>query len=272
MSDELEVQKGYLPVAFTICPLPYKKQGKEFIREYGKYRAVMYSSRGVPYGKMGRSVLSLITTTAILQKHGHIELGNITDTLRKLDMECRGGARGTASRVTETFRQFGSLFVSNESDISTGTLGGIRIENLAFSDHMELYWNQKTKDDNLPTLFENFIDLSPRCLEVMQRHSFPIDILKYNSIQSPRGQDVYGWIVRRLYGINEKTFISWDSLYGQFADSIDRRKKPEFRKEFVEHMLLVKEIFPEAQLQADEKGITLSPSQSHIAPKNVGYL
>jgi len=272
MSDELEVQKGYLPVAFTICPLPYKNSGKEYIRAYQKYKMILSSSRGVPYGKAGRSVLSLITTQVILQKHGRIDLGSITDTAQKLGIAVTGGKTGSIKRITDTFHQFGSLMITNETDTSVGTVGGVKLGNLLFSKELSLYWNKKKTDEKLPSLFENYMVLTPETVEIIRKHSFPIDILKYNSIQSPRGQDIYGWVVRRLYGIKGKEFISWNCLYGQFTDSIDSRKKAQFRKEFIEHMLLVKEIFPEARLQAEDKGITLSPSQSHIAPKNQGYL
>jgi hypothetical protein len=273
-----EKQVGYFPSLFVFCPLPYKNSGNVFIREYGKVTYKMYTAgKGVPYGKIGRSVLSLLTTQAVLQNDRHIELGCISDTARKLGIvNTTGGKTGNIGRITETFRQFGELVIANESTIRQGEIEGFKIgKKLVITDEMELYWNTKKRDEEetLPSLFENYMNLTHDFYTFIRKNAVPVDIVAYTKMQSPRAQDIYSWVVRRLYGLKESTTIPWSALYGQFADGIDRRKKPEFRKDFTNALLLAKAIYPEARIQADDlAGIRLSPSPAHIDPKNLGYV
>lgn len=275
MIDE-EKQIGYIPSLFVFCPLPYRNSGNSFIREYNGVKYKLYTAeRGVPYGKIGRSVMSLITTQAILQQGQRIELGCISETARKLGIaNTTGGKFGNIGRIANTFRQFGELVIANETLIKRGEVEGFKQgKKLVVTDEMELYWNIKKTDETLPSLFQNYMNLTTDFYNFIRSNAVPVDIVAYTKMQSPRAQDVYGWVVRRLYGMREKVTLPWSSLYGQFADNLDPRKRPDFRKDFVEALLLAKAIYPEAKIEKDDlKGITLSPSQLHINPKNIGFI
>lgn len=266
---------GYVPAIFVVCPLPYRNQGDTYTRSYGKVEVKMYSAKGIPYGKMGRCVMSLITTQAILQQSPHIELGGITDTFAKMDIQLTGGKTGSIKRVTESFEQFARLFLTNTVDIRDSPMNGYMTSNLRIAEKIELYWNGKDKDlSSQKGLFSNILDLSPEYYEVMKKSAVPIDIVQYNAIQSPRTQDIYAWVVRRMFGLSEKVTVPWEPLYGQFADKkLDPRKYPDFRDDMEQSLLLVKEIYPESKVVMDVRnGITLAPSPSHIKPEKKGFV
>src|SRR5208283_3911103 len=69
---------GYIPSVFVFFPLPYRDPKMEqFSKTIRDHRITLMSRIGCPYGKIGRSVLSLITTQVVQKQTAHIELGSI---------------------------------------------------------------------------------------------------------------------------------------------------------------------------------------------------
>ena len=75
--------------------------------------------------------------------------------------------------------------------------------------------------------------------------------------------DVYVWLAYRLHSLEKPTSVSWPALYNQFGAGFELIRK--FRVTFKENLALALAAYPAAHVEADEKGLTLYPSDPPVA-------
>lgn len=263
-----------IPVATIFFPLPYRESGKEVVKEVSNAKMIYSSRAGVPYGKTGRSVMSLLSTYALIQDSRKVELGHVSEVFRKLGLDVTGGKTGSVGRVSEQFNRIFNLDMIVEAKKQDKDFHGLIAKRLVVAEEIELFWSEKDKEGIIP-LFKNTFTLTQTFFEYLKKHVVEVNLETYLKFQSPRDQDWYAWIVRKMWGVNKSdrvNLISWENLYEQFGP-IDRRKKPEFRKDMQEFLLgIVSTVYPELRVRITEEGVQLTPSPLHIPEDKKGYV
>jgi Plasmid encoded RepA protein len=101
----------------------------------------------------------------------------------------------------------------------------------------------------------------------------PIDLRAVRGLkQSPMALDTYFWLTYKMYSLNNpfRHPILWDSLREQIGCEYPGTAKGvmDFRKKFTKHLQKVLLVYPKANVEVGAKGITLSPSPTHV-PKRM---
>jgi len=262
-----------VPVVMTFFPLPYQDKGNLFVRGYPNAKMIYSSHTGVPYGKSGRTVMTLLVTDALLQDSRAVNLGHVTELFRRINQPVTGGKTGTVTRISDQFNRVFGLDMIVEATCSDKDWHGIRAKKLVVAEEMELFWSAKDKE-SLPSLFTNRFTLTEAFFTYIKSHVTEVNLEAYLNMQSPRDQDWYAWIVRRMWGINQadkQTMIPWENLFEQFGP-IERRKKPEFKNDFKEFLVNISPLYPELKARLSDDGLTLIPSPLHIPEEKKGFV
>jgi len=276
MNEPAPVSTAMVPIIFTHFPLPYRNPGTRFERVYPEGKMLIESRSGVPYGKSGRSLVSLITTQAVLQGSRKIELGHVTEAFRRMGQVVSGGKLGTVQRISDQFQRFYTTIISLELRIDKGEgFRAFRGKQMLLAEEMELYWSAKEKDLAAPGLFQNTVTLSQPYFDYVQDHSTPVDLITFHSLQSPLDQDWYAWLSRKLFVAlksDKESLVPWESLYLQFGLKDPRRKGAEFRKDFADFMVFILTKHPEARVKLREDGVSIIPSTLIIPEDHKGFV
>jgi hypothetical protein len=262
-------------------PFPYNNPGNAYERKYGDYllRYISLNEKGVPYGKRVRSLMSLITSLAVVNNSDFIDLGRVTEAADKIGIDDLNTKM--INRLIDTIHQLGGMAISTTSKKVIRGYPILTQENMLIADKVQLCWGYKKrseKDKFQPELFGavNYIKLSNNFYKIINNNAIPVDIVAYNSLSMVE-QDLYAWLTYKTHNIYVKglknDFIKWDyGLYEQFSDNVDPRKKPDFRKEIQKKILKIKtQIYPDLQTEVDiskEGGILIKPSALHIKPND----
>jgi hypothetical protein len=282
--DAHKIELGYYPHFFVLLPFPYQDpHSMEFTRKYGDFSLSFTSRYGVPSGKAPRSLISLITTKYVLQhndimdaeKRRVIVLGNVTDAARQMGYaSVRGGVRGSGSKINKALEQMLVIMLDTASVKVIGQYKCLRGKNIRLFDDYEVWWNIAQKSEK-PQNSESFVRISPEFEEIILNHAVPVDINVYNSL-SAREQDLYAWAVRRVFAINkgkrQDVQIPYDLILPQFFDKIDRAHKTRLKNELRTSLVGIKKIYPELNIESDDKGLILRPSRLHIEQDATGYV
>lgn len=272
MSD---TPRTWVPVVFTHFPLPYRNPGTRFERAFPEGKMVIRSDNGVPYGKSGRSLVSLITTQAILQGSRKIELGHVTEAFRRMGQNVTGGKTGSVQRIQDQFQRFYSTILSLELRVEREDgFRAFRGKQMLLAEEMELYWSAKDKEVMTPGLFTNTVTLSQPYFDYIRDHSTPVDLLTFHSLQSPLDQDWYAWLSRKLFVAlksDKESVVPWDSLYAQFGP-VTPSNRFKFRKNFEEFMLFILAKHPEVRVKIREEGVSIVPSTLIIPEDHKGFV
>ena len=79
--------------------------------------------------------------------------------------------------------------------------------------------------------------------------------------------DVYAWLAQRLHRIppGKPQQITWVAMYEQFGQGFARLR--DFRRNFLQTLHQVHAAYPQARIEADEVGLTLSQSPPPVPPR-----
>ena len=260
----------FIPTPFVFCPLPVRDPKlKEWERVTGNSSMNLISSKGIPFGKWGRISLTLLITEALRSGNKELELGKVGEVLKSVGQSSTGGQGGSITRITDQMRRIGSTYIefsTLQEDIDTFHEKSF---NVGIADEIELYWGKRDNDIQ-STLFQNRILLSDRFYDLIDKHSIPVDLNIYTSM-NPLEQDIYSWLIRRMYGLRKTTVVKWEHLYTQFGENITPTAKPRFRERFKKALYEVThKSYKTAKIKVLPEGIKLSPSPLSI--KNEGRI
>lgn len=287
---------GFMARALVIATMPYKDPKVDaFTRTNGDFRLRIVAGYegGVPYGIYPRLLMSWVTTEAVIKGSPVIELGDSLRMFLREVLELRssgGGARGSATRVSEQMKRlFGSLVTAQY----TGGLDkrGFTLRNVLIADDLDLDEQEmldldseaaggiKTGDENQlwtpqgeheAGQWRSQVRLSKRFFEECVTNPVPIDLRAYKSLRgSPLAMDVYTWLTYRMsYTQRRSRPIRWESLMMQFGSNYSTndlgQAVRDFKKAFLSALKVVREVYPQAELEVHENGLVLLPSRPHV--------
>lgn len=253
---------GFMARTLTQATMPHRKAaGNEFVRRNGSFELTILSpsSIGLPYGSIPRLLLSWMTTEAVRTRSPVLELGpTLSAFMAELGLARRGGERGDITRFrNQTMRLFCST-VSCRYEDKTHDVGG----NLNIVEKYSLWWNPKTPDQ-MP-LWKSTVTLGNSFFNQIIDRPVPIDMRALKALKrSPLALDIYCWLTYRLSYLRKPTEIPWATLKMQFG--ADYTHTRQFKAAFLEHLRAVLVIYPEANVEDGERGLSLKPSKPHVA-------
>ena len=256
---------GYMARALVQATMPHSRPDtNEFERRNGAFTLIMVapSRIGLPYGVVPRLMLAWMTTEVVRTKARELELGDsMSDFMRQLDMVPTGGRWGSISRLREQSRR---LFTTSVSCLYDNTQAsgeaGFRI-----ADRHLLWWDPQQPDQR--SLFNSTVTLSERFYEEVRTSPVPIDMRAMKALKkSPLALDVYFWLTYRLSYLRQYRVIPWAALQLQFGTGYrtDAHGRRDFKRAFLRELKKVALIYPKAKVAAEEGGLALKPSATHI--------
>ena len=212
-------------------------------------------SVGVPYGSRARLILLYLQSEALRTNNREIELGrSLHAWLRRLGIPIGGKSmrdvRDQAERLSRCRMSF---------TIKQGNRTGLVNQNL-------LDTSMFVEDDSAQnSLFIETAMLSEMFFNQLKKHPVPIEEAAVRQIaNNSMALDVYCWLAYRLHALTEPTPISWRALHQQFGRAVKRLDH--FKDQFKETLALAMAVYPDAELEVHERGVTLKPSHPPVAP------
>jgi hypothetical protein len=252
---------GYMCRSLVQATLPHKKaKGNEFIRKNGSFTLSLYAPGdvGLPFGSIPRLLIAWIATEAVRTKERELILGNnLSDFMRQVGYEPRGGKRGDITRLKNQMERLFSCYIScsyTDKELS-------QRKNLLIADEYKLWWEPKQPDQ--VSLFTSSVTLSQRFFEELTTSPVPIDLRALKSLKrSPMALDIYSWLTYRNSYLKRATVIPWEALQTQFGS--EYKRTIDFKISFLEQLKKVHLVYPEARVSENENGLLLKPSPTHI--------
>ena len=201
---------------------------------------------GVPYGAYARMVLIALQSEALECNSAFVELGETAyDVLRRLGLPDGGKVADLALEQLEKIVRCKVSF-----RIGTDSKG------LEINERLVEAFEYDTGGGRT---FIRRLKLSKAFFESLKRHPVPIDRDAAVRIRnSPMALDIYLWLAYRLPALEKEAKISWTALWRQFGAGIATMRF--FKRPFAENLELARSIYPTAQFQLTDSGITLRPS------------
>lgn len=252
------------------CGIPYKNPGDD-VREWDRTQgnAVLrieagsaldvtghFVKLGLPYGEKPRLVLIHLASEAVRTGEPNIDVeDSMTGFARSLRIETNGHhlrmlkdqlARLASATVRMGFVEEGRAVQFNTQIVSAFDL-----------------WFPKQPDQRV--LWPSTVRLSEEYFQSLGRHAVPLDHRAVGALaSSSMALDTYVWLAQRLHRISTRKpqFIAWDSLHQQFGQGFARVR--DFRRCFLQTLRHVQSAYPDARLDADEKGVSLYNSKPPV--------
>lgn len=255
---------GFLGRTLTQATMPHRKlAGNEFTRRNGFLQLTILapSSVGLPYGSIPRLLLSWMTTEAVRTRSPVLELGpTLSAFMAELGLACRGGERGDIARLRNQITRLFCSTVYCLYEDKTRDVG----KKFIITDSYNLWWDPKTPD-HMP-LWKSTVTLGDRFFNEIIDRPIPVDMRVLRVLKrSPMALDIYCWLTYRLSYLRKPTEIPWAALQMQFGADYGRER--DFKAAFLEHLMAVQVLYPEAQVEEGERGLLLKISKPHVGQR-----
>ncbi|MBK1660208.1 replication protein RepA [Paracraurococcus ruber] len=212
-------------------------------------------SVGVPYGSRARLILLYLQSEALRTNSREIELGkSLHAWLRRLEIPIGGKSMKDVRDQAERLSRCRMTFT-----IKQGNRTGLVNQNL-------LDTSMFVEDDTTQgSLFIETATLSEMFFQQLKKHPVPIEETAVRQIaNNSMALDVYCWLAYRLHALLEPMPISWRALHQQFGRAVKRLDH--FKEQFKETLALALAVYPDAEVDMHERGVTLRPSRPPVAP------
>ena len=212
---------------------------------------------GVPYGSRARLILLFLQSEALRTNSREIELGrSLRAWLSRLGIPIGGKSfkdvREQAERISRCRLSFhvqaaGRAGLVNQNIVDTAMFMG-------------------ADDPAQGSLFVDTVKLSESFFEQLKRHPVPIEESAIKALSNnSMALDVYCWLTYRLHVLQSPKPITWKALQSQFGNGY--RGLHHFKPRFLENLNLACAVYPGANVEVDERGLTLKPSRPPVAPR-----
>jgi len=256
------------------CGIPYKNPG-DHVREWDRKqggaalrieagsaidpRAGEFVHLGLPYGEKPRLVLIHLASEAIRTASPIVDVeDSMTAFARSLGMETNGhhlkGLKQQLARLAASTLRMGVVEEGRAVQVNTQIVSAFDL------------WFPKQPDQRV--LWPSSVRLSHEYFESLGRHAVPLDHRAIAALSgSSMALDAYVWLAQRLHRMpgRKPQFVAWTSLHEQFGQGFSRVR--DFRRQFLHTLRQVQAAYPTAQVEADERGMTLHSSRPPVAPK-----
>jgi hypothetical protein len=254
---------GFVARAMVQATLPHSRvDGTYFQRKNGHFTLTILAPPeiGLPYGTIPRLLLAWLTTEAVKTQSRDIELGDsLSGFMRELDIVPTGGRWGSITRLkNQTKRLFGS---SISAIYEKGN--GMAMLNQSVAEKAIFWWDSHPDQAGL---WKSAVTLSePFFREVIDR-PIPIDMRAVKALKkSPMALDIYTWLTYRASYLKEPATIPWQALALQIGGNYTHLRN--FKIAFLSELKKVILVYPKVQVDADEVGLIIKPSLTHISRK-----
>jgi hypothetical protein len=215
-------------------------------------------SIGVPYGSRARLILIYLQSEAIRTNSRDIELGkSLHAWLRRLGIPIGGKSmkdvRDQAERISRCRMTF---------QIKQGNRTGLVNQNILDTS----MFVEEEQDQG--SLFIETATLSELFFNQLKKHPFPVEEAAVRQLaNNSMALDVYCWLAYRLHHLTEQTPVGWRALHQQFGRGIKRLDH--FREQFRDTLALALAVYPDAEVEVHDRGVTLKPSRAPVSPRLV---
>lgn len=291
--------RSYLPTSFVVAALPLKRINKSvFERKYNDITlSLQGGTNGVPFGKYGRLLLSILTTHAVVKDNLNSD-GSLTVEYKSMSafLEDLQLPRQRSQSIKEQLELFSSCQFWYKEKIKKN-----KVQKDLFSEYMDT----KNMDDTVNCVIINtgsinFIDayqradieseggaylgsvklsvtLSQKFVTLVKNHAIPIDYTTYKDITSPLGKDIYVWLTYRnnyIKTTEKGLFISRKNLVDQFLSQTDSDRERQSYAYIIEQINEIKrKHYKELNIEILETGgIMLYKSEAVIGAKDLRYI
>jgi hypothetical protein len=212
---------------------------------------------GVPYGSRARLILLFLQSEALRTNSREVELGrSLRAWLSRLGIPIGGKSfkdvREQAERISRCRLSF---------HIQAGDRAGLVNQNI-----VDTAMFMGTDDSAQGSLFVDTVRLSETFFEQLKRHPVPIEEAAIRALSNNSlALDIYCWLTYRLHVLQSPKPITWKALQSQFGNGY--RGLHHFKPRFLENLNLACAVYPSAQVDVDERGLTLKPSRPPVAPR-----
>ncbi len=116
------------------------------------------------------------------------------------------------------------------------------------------------------SLFVDTVRLSEMFFEQLRRHPVPLEDAAIKAINNNSlALDIYCWLAYRLHVLPSSKSITWKAIYMQFGTAY--KEQFHFKPRFIESLKLALAVYPEANVDMDDRGIVLQPSRPPVVPR-----
>lgn len=219
--------------------------------------------QGYPYGLWPRRLQAVINTLILrgsgdcriyvgqeFRKFLHRHLGN--------GVTLSGGKNGTVAKAKDQFMRMSAAHYGYH--IQSG-IHGITYNPAPMIEQCGVFLNEANGD-----YWPQVIVISKSYRDSLCRAAVPVDMDSLLRLDGTLEHDVYSWVSRRIFDIQndpKTTFISWDSLRGQFGKNYSELK--DFQKEFRKtRNSIIKKVYPDLRLREVTGGWSLAQSRLSV--------
>jgi hypothetical protein len=265
---------GFFARALTQCTLPHSKPANDAIT-YGKRNGKLSLtvqpgdyldksgkpiSHGVPYGSIPRLLLCWISTEATRTKSRELVLGHsLSEFMAAIDLTPSWGRRGTAKSLTDQMERLFNCTIRLTYEDSEKRA----VTRLDVTEDYCLFFH---KHPDQGGLWQSTLTLTQKFYDEVTKHPVPLDLRALRALKkSPLAIDLYCWMTYRMSYLKGATPVTWAQLHGQFGADYARLRA--FKGKFTVALQKVLAVYPDANFQITEDGLTLLPSKTHIPKK-----
>lgn len=257
------------------CGLPYKNPGDD-VREWDRKQGTaalrieagsaidpqtgQFVHLGLPYGEKPRLVLIHLASEAVRNQTPVVDVeDSMTSFARSLGIETNGHhlrmLKDQLARLASATIRLGVVEEGRALQINTQIVSAFDL------------WFPKQPDQRV--LWPSTVRLSEEYYQSLGRHAVPLDHRAIGALSSSSmALDVYVWAAQRLHRVPSRRpqFVAWDTLHQQFGQGFARVR--DFRRRFLHTLRQVMATYPDAKIEADEKGLTMHHSRPPVAPRS----
>jgi hypothetical protein len=255
------------------CGIPYKNPGdvREWDRRQGNAtlrieagsaidpRTGDFVHLGLPYGEKPRLVLIHLATEAVRTGSPVVDVEeSMTAFARSLGLETNGqqlkALKDQLARLAASTVRMGVVEEGRAIQVQAHFVSAFDL------------WFPKQADQRV--LWPSTVRLSQEYFQTLGQHAVPLDHRAVAALaSSSMALDIYVWLAQRLHRIphGKPQFVPWTALHEQFGQGFARIR--DFRRSFLQTLHHVGATYPNARIEADGGGLTLSHSLPPVPPR-----
>jgi hypothetical protein len=266
----VEANMRYLHSVMANCPFPYRRPAEgvtTYERKQGRMSMVLESGytrtpdgqrerQSLPWGPKARLIMTYFTTQALIQGSPRIEIADsFRGFMRDVGFEPTGGPRGNIKPFKEQLLAVSAARVEMSSwDGRQATT----VEQNLFKSR-QVWFDVGNIDQR--TLWPSYVEWNSEIFAQLQKHAMPLDVRALRAFRnSCRKLDLYAWLAYRLHGMQSDVTLPWEAVRKQFGEGFERTR--DFRKQFLDDLAAVREVFPKVPLLVSERGLTLQKADT----------
>jgi len=226
-------------------------------------RTGSFTQLPLPYGPKARLLLMHLNSEAVRRQSPIIPVeDSMTAFFRRLMGRTQDGRQAAALKA-----QLAALSAATfRMGITQGEDRALQLNTQVVS-AFNLWFE---KNDSQRILWPNVLQLSHDYFNSLTKFAVPLDERAIAALaHSATSLDIYCWLAQRLHRIpvGKPQLVPWVSLFDQFGQNYHEIRF--FRRDFLKLLHHVRQVYPDARLTHDRRGVTLEQSPPPIAKRVV---